>query len=97
MKVNLMSSHDVSVSIIIPIYNVEKYMDQCVESVLNQTFSDIEIILVDDGSTDSCSEKCDKYAVKDDRIHVVHKKNMPGLDMLEIQVWILQAGNTSSS
>jgi len=63
------------ISVIIPIYNIEKYIDKCVQSVLNQTYSDIEIILVDDGSTDSCAEKCDYYASIDSRVRVVHKEN----------------------
>lgn len=63
------------VSIIIPIYNVEKYLRRCVDSVLNQKLKDIEIILVDDGSTDSCSLICDQYKEKDKRINVIHKKN----------------------
>lgn len=68
------------VSIIIPVYNVEKYLDRCMNSVLNQTLKDIEIILVDDGSTDHCPQMCDAYAEKDSRIKVIHKKNA-GLGM----------------
>lgn len=63
------------VSVIIPIYNVEKYLDQCVHSAINQTLQDIEIILVDDESPDACPVMCDDYAKKDSRIKVVHKKN----------------------
>lgn len=63
------------VSIIIPIYNVEKYLDRCMQSVLNQTLKDIEIIMVDDGSPDNCPAMCDEYARKDNRIKVIHKKN----------------------
>lgn len=63
------------VSIIVPIYNVEKYLDRCMESLLNQTLEDIEIIMVDDGSPDNCPKMCDEYAKKDARIKVVHKKN----------------------
>ena len=62
-------------SVIIPIYNVEKYLNECVDSVLSQTFTNIEIILVDDGSPDRCPELCDNYAAKDIRISVVHKEN----------------------
>lgn len=62
-------------SIIIPIYKVENYLDKCVQSIINQTYSNIEIILVDDGSPDGCPEICDKYAKKDDRIKVIHKQN----------------------
>lgn len=63
------------ISIIIPIYNVEKYIHRCVDSVMNQTYTDLEIILVDDGSPDNCGEICDEYAMIDNRIKVIHKKN----------------------
>lgn len=62
-------------SVIIPIYNVSKYLDKCINSVLKQTYQDYEIILVDDGSTDLSGEICDVYAKKDQRIKVIHKKN----------------------
>ena len=62
-------------SIIIPVYNVEKYLHQCVESVLSQTFSDFEIVLVDDGSPDRCPEICDEFARNDARVKVIHKEN----------------------
>lgn len=62
-------------SVIIPIYNVEDYLERCIESVLAQSFADYELILVDDGSTDNCSAICDQYAEKDSRIKVIHKKN----------------------
>lgn len=63
------------ISIIIPVYKVEKYLSRCIESVMAQTYSNIEIILIDDGSPDKCPEICDNYADKDLRIKVVHKKN----------------------
>lgn len=63
------------VSIVIPIYNVEKYIHECVDSVINQTYKDLEIILVDDGSPDNCGKICDEYAKKDSRIKVIHKEN----------------------
>lgn len=63
------------ISVIIPIYNVERYLERCLQSVINQTFKDIEIILVDDGSPDKCPHICDKYAEKDNRIKVIHKQN----------------------
>lgn len=62
-------------SIIIPCYKVEKYMRQCVDSVLVQTFEDYEVILVDDGSPDGCPAICDEYAIKDNRVKVIHKEN----------------------
>lgn len=62
-------------SVIVPAYNVEKYIDQCVETLLNQTYRNIEVILVDDGSKDSSGEKCDKWCESDTRVKVVHKKN----------------------
>lgn len=64
-----------SISIIVPVYNVENYLDRCVNSLINQTLKDIEIVLVDDGSPDECPAKCDNYAKKDSRIKVVHKRN----------------------
>lgn len=63
------------ISVIVPVYNVEKYLGRCIDSILNQTFRDFELILVDDGSPDKCGEICDDYAKKDDRIKVIHKKN----------------------
>lgn len=63
------------ISIIVPIYKVEKYLRQCIDSIINQTYKALEIILVDDGSPDSCPEICDEYAKNDSRIKVVHKKN----------------------
>lgn len=63
------------VSIIVPVYNVELYLNRCVDSLLNQTLREIEIILVDDGSPDGCPEICDDYAKKDSRVKVIHKQN----------------------
>lgn len=63
------------ISIIVPVYNVEKYLEKCVMSILNQTYRDIEIILVDDGSTDQCSSICDNLKQKHSNIRVIHKKN----------------------
>ena len=63
------------ISVIIPVYKVEKYLDKCIKSVVNQTFTDLEIILIDDGSPDRCPEICEQWAKKDSRIVVIHKKN----------------------
>ena len=63
------------ISIIIPIYKVEEYLDECISSVINQTYTKLEIILVDDGSPDSCPKMCDDWAKKDSRIRVIHKTN----------------------
>lgn len=63
------------ISVIIPVYNKVKYIDECINSILNQTLSDIEIILVDDGSTDGSDVKCDHYKAHDDRVVVIHQKN----------------------
>ena len=62
-------------SVVIPIYRVEAYLRQCLDSIVNQTLRDIEIILIDDGSPDNCGKICDEYAAKDERIIVVHKQN----------------------
>ena len=63
------------ISVIIPIYNVEKYLPKCINSVLNQTYSNLEIILVNDGSTDSCKQICEEYKKLDNRIKIINKKN----------------------
>lgn len=63
------------VSIVVPVYNVETFLDECIVSLIHQTYKNIEIILVDDGSLDNSGKKCDKWAKKDDRIIVIHKKN----------------------
>jgi len=66
---------DEKISIIVPVYKVEDYLGKCVESIINQTYKNLEIILVDDGSPDRCGAICDEYASKDDRIVVIHKEN----------------------
>ena len=62
-------------SVIVPVYNVEQYLDRCVESIVNQTYTNLEIILVDDGSPDRCPEMCDAWAERESRIKVIHKEN----------------------
>jgi len=64
-----------TISVIVPVYKVEPYLRRCVDSILNQTYTDFELILVDDGSPDGCPALCDEYAVKDSRIRVIHKSN----------------------
>lgn len=66
---------NILISIIVPIYNVELYLRKCINSIRNQTYKNIEIILVDDGSPDNCGKICDEYKQKDNRIKVIHKKN----------------------
>lgn len=63
------------ISVIVPVYNVEKYLSKCIKSIREQTYTDFELILVDDGSPDNCGKMCDEYAQKDDRITVIHKEN----------------------
>ena len=63
------------ISVIVPVYKVEEYLDKCVESIVNQTYKNLEIILVDDGSPDNCPKMCDDWAKKDNRIKVIHKEN----------------------
>ena len=63
------------ISIVVPIYNVEKYLKQCIDSILEQTYTNLEIILVDDGSTDESSKIVDEYANKDNRIKAIHQQN----------------------
>lgn len=66
---------DEKISVIVPIYKVEQYLNRCVDSIINQTYTNLEIILVDDGSPDNCPKICDEYIKKDNRIKVIHKKN----------------------
>lgn len=65
----------VKVSVVVPVYKVEKYLERCVNSIIKQSLSELEIILVDDGSPDNCGIMCDSFADKDNRIKVVHKAN----------------------
>ena len=66
---------DILISVIVPVYNAEKYLVRCVDSILNQTYSNLEIILVDDGAKDNSGAMCDDFARKDARIRVIHKEN----------------------
>lgn len=66
---------DIFISVIVPIYNMENYIIRCIDSLLNQTFSNMEILLIDDGSTDSCPYICDRYAAAHDMVHAFHKEN----------------------
>lgn len=71
----MLNNNQILVSIVLPIYNVEKYLDRSLKSVTEQTYKNLDIILVDDGSKDSCARKCDEWAERDNRIRVIHKKN----------------------
>ena len=73
--VNHMKTNAPLVSVIVPVYNTEKYLDKCIDSICKQTYSFLEIILVDDGSTDQCGVICDKNSMEDNRIIVIHKEN----------------------
>lgn len=66
---------DAKISVIVPVYNVEKYLCKCIDSIINQTYTNLEIILIDDGSPDNCGVVCDDYFLKDNRIKVIHKEN----------------------
>jgi glycosyltransferase involved in cell wall biosynthesis len=66
---------NVKISVVVPICNIESYLPDCIDSLINQTFKNIEIILVDDGSPDNCGKICDDYASRDERIRVIHKVN----------------------
>ena len=63
------------ISIVVPIYNTDQYLHRCIDSILNQTFKDFEVILVDDGSTDNSGKICDEYEIKDSRVRVIHQEN----------------------
>ena len=71
----MINMNSVKFSIIVPVYKVEQYLEKCLDSILNQTYKDFELILVDDGSPDNCPAICDEYAKKDNRITVIHKQN----------------------
>lgn len=75
MKKNEINPQMSTVSIIVPIYNEEEHLERCIESVLNQVYTNFELLLIDDGSTDNTGEICDKYVLKDSRIRVFHREN----------------------
>lgn len=76
MKTNMAASTKPPlISVVVPIYNVERYLEECVESILAQTYPNIELVLVDDGSTDNCPAICDRYAAACDRVKCVHREN----------------------
>ena len=66
---------DKLISVIVPVYNVEKFLDKCISSIVNQTYKNLEIILIDDGSTDESVQICDKWQEKDNRVRLTHKEN----------------------
>ena len=70
-----LKANDIKVSVIVPVYNVEQYLEECVQSISSQTYQNIEIVLVDDGSKDSSGKMCDDMSLNDDRIVVIHKEN----------------------
>ena len=70
-----MEKRNPKISVIVPVYNVEQYLRRCIDSILSQTFSDFELLLIDDGSKDKSGDICDEYAAKDARIRVFHKDN----------------------
>ena len=70
-----LTEHKTLISVIIPVYNVEEYLRTCLDSIASQTYSNLEIILVDDGSTDKSPGVCDEYQGRDNRFKVIHKKN----------------------
>lgn len=74
-RVGNTNSNDIKVSVIVPVYNIEKYLAICMNSLINQTLKDVEVICVDDGSTDISGKILDEYAEKDDRIVVIHQKH----------------------
>ncbi|SHI13177.1 Glycosyltransferase involved in cell wall bisynthesis [Butyrivibrio fibrisolvens DSM 3071] len=78
--------NSVQVSVIVPVFNVKKYLPECLDSILSQTYSNFELILIDDGSTDGSGEVCDEYALKDSRIVVIHKENSGVADVRNLGI-----------
>ena len=77
-----------TISVIVPVYKVEPYLDRCIKSILAQTYTDFELILVDDGSSDNCPAMCDAWAEKDGRITVIHQAN-GGLSAASLLISVL--------
>lgn len=75
LEFEMIEKHDYLISIIVPVYNVEQYLDRCIRSIVNQTYHNLEIILIDDGSSDGCPQICDAWADRDERVKVIHKQN----------------------
>ena len=71
--IGMMENENDLISIIVPVYNVEKYLNRCVESIVSQSYKKLEIILVDDGSTDGSAQICDDWGIKDSRIKILHR------------------------
>lgn len=83
------------ISVIVPIYNVEQYLKRCVDSILNQSFVDFDILLVDDGSTDTSGEICDSFSENDSRVHVIHKNNGGSSEARNVGLdWVMQNSNS---
>lgn len=87
----MIMEHSPKISIIVPVYNMEKYLHQCVDSILAQTFKDFELLLIDDGSKDSSPKICDDYAAADSRVKVVHKENSGQADSRNIAIAMAKA------
>lgn len=77
------------ISVVVPVYNVEEYLDQCVESLVGQTYKNLEVILVDDGSPDNCPAMCDEWAERDNRIKVSYIRKTEGFRRQEMRRWTL--------
>lgn len=84
------------VTVVVPIYNVQSYLNRCIESIVNQTYKSLEILLIDDGSPDNCPKMCDEWAEKDSRIKVIHKKTKVS-EWQETRVSTMQQENTFAS
>jgi len=81
---------DATISVIVPIYNTKQYLPRCIESILSQTYTNIELLLINDGSTDGCTEICDSYAKKDSRIAVIHKENTGQSDSQNLALTLIK-------